>query len=242
MQILTLFYVVRLRRLSELLHLFGQNGFDCTRRASENVLAGGIVKSRLRCKASVGEVGWTLTETMMASSPGLDVAADPKRSHFISVKLRDTNQLFNSMDPSPFIEKDLDDKAEEFIVGWAREFPPGARLKLRVLHNHFAHRAQPNTLELRAMLKQERTSLLFGLSCLAACLVIIKTLLSGEPGTWAACCARVSPSRAGSLCGAGTYTLMVHATSHSFPEFNCDPAFGAVSALYGIHYPHFRCK
>src|SRR5579872_2831290 len=185
-------------------------------------------------------------ETMMASSPGLDVAADPKRSHIISVKLRDTNQLFNSMDPSPFIEKDLDDKAEEFIVGWAREFPPGARLKLRVhleqwpaedpkelirqaIHNHFAHRAQLNTLELRAMLKQGRTSLLIGLSCLAACLVIIKTLLSGEPGTWAACCARVSPSRAGSLCGAGTYTLMVHATSHSFPEFNCDPAFGAVS-------------
>jgi hypothetical protein len=139
---------------------------------------------------------------MMASSPRLDVAADPARSHVISVKLRDINQLFNSMDPSPFIEKDLDDKAEEFIVGWAREFPPGARLKLRVhleqwpaedpkklirqaIHNHFAHRAQLNTLELRAMLKQGRTSLLIGLSCLAACLVIIKTLLSGEPGTWA---------------------------------------------------------
>ena len=32
-------------------------------------------------------------------------------------------QLFNSMDPSPFHERDLDDDAEEFIVGWAREFP-----------------------------------------------------------------------------------------------------------------------
>jgi hypothetical protein len=27
------------------------------------------------------------------------------------------------MDPSPFQEKDLDDDAEEFIVGWAQEFP-----------------------------------------------------------------------------------------------------------------------
>ena len=27
------------------------------------------------------------------------------------------------MDPSPFHERDLDDDAEEFIVGWAREFP-----------------------------------------------------------------------------------------------------------------------
>jgi hypothetical protein len=27
------------------------------------------------------------------------------------------------MDLSPFHERDLDDDAEEFIVGWAREFP-----------------------------------------------------------------------------------------------------------------------
>ena len=27
------------------------------------------------------------------------------------------------MDPSPFHERDLDDDAEEFIVGWAQEFP-----------------------------------------------------------------------------------------------------------------------
>jgi len=75
----------------------------------------------------------------------------------IKVKLRDIDQPFNSMDPSPFIEKDLDDKAEEFIVGWAMEFPRETPLKLRVqleqrpvedasniiqqaVHNHFAHK------------------------------------------------------------------------------------------------------
>jgi len=47
-------------------------------------------------------------------------AADRGHPHIISLKLRDTNQLFNSMDPSPFIEKDLDDDAEEFIVSWLR--------------------------------------------------------------------------------------------------------------------------
>jgi len=79
--------------------------------------------------------------------------------HTISLKLRDMNQLFNSMDPSPFIEKDLDDDAEEFIVSWAQEFPPKAAIKLRIyldqwpaedpqelirtaVHNHFAHRAK----------------------------------------------------------------------------------------------------
>ena len=49
-------------------------------------------------------------------------AADRGHPHTISLKLRDTSQLFNSMDPSPFIEKDLDDDAEEFIVSWAQEF------------------------------------------------------------------------------------------------------------------------
>jgi len=47
---------------------------------------------------------------MTASSPRLDVAADPAHAHVISVKLRDIDQLFNSMDPSPYIEKDLDDR------------------------------------------------------------------------------------------------------------------------------------
>lgn len=43
----------------------------------------------------------------MPSSPSLDVGAAPVHSHSIMLKLRDINQLFNSMDPSPFIEKDL---------------------------------------------------------------------------------------------------------------------------------------
>jgi hypothetical protein len=86
-------------------------------------------------------------------------ATDRGQPHTINVKLRDMNQLFNSMDPSPFIEKDLDDDAEEFIVSWAQEFSPNAPLKLRIyldqwpaedpkelirtaVHDHFAHRAQ----------------------------------------------------------------------------------------------------
>jgi hypothetical protein len=59
-------------------------------------------------------------------------ATDRGHPHTISLKLRDMNQLFNSMDPSPFIEKDLDDDAEEFIVSWAQEFSPKAPLKLRI--------------------------------------------------------------------------------------------------------------
>ena len=134
-------------------------------------------------------------------SPG-KAATERHSLHSIKLKLRDIDQLFNSMDPSPFIEKDLDDKAEEFIVGWALEFPRDAPVGLRIqleqwpaedpteliqqaIQNHFSHRAELTDLEFRNLMKQGRTSLVIGLSCLAVCLVISKTLLPGEAGTWA---------------------------------------------------------
>jgi hypothetical protein len=39
----------------------------------------------------------------------------------IEVRVHEVGQLFNSLDPSPFTERDLDDDAEAYIVGWARE-------------------------------------------------------------------------------------------------------------------------
>lgn len=133
--------------------------------------------------------------------PG-NAAADPAHSHSIKLKLRDMSQLFNSMDPSPFIEKDLDDDAEEFIMSWAQEFPPGAPVKLRIyldqwptedpkemireaVHNYFAHRAKLTELEFRRLMKDGRTSLFIGLLFLAACLLLTKMLLGREAGTWA---------------------------------------------------------
>ncbi len=130
-------------------------------------------------------------------------ATDRGHPHTISLRLRDKNQLFNSMDPSPFIEKDLDDDAEEFIVSWAQEFSPKAPIKLRIyldqwsaedpkelirtaVHNHFAHRAKITDLEFKRLLKQGRTSLFIGLLFLAACLLLSKMLLGNESGTWAA--------------------------------------------------------
>jgi len=127
---------------------------------------------------------------------------DPAASHTIELNLHSLNQLFNSMDPSPFIEKDLDDNAAEFIVSWAQEFPPAAPVKLRIyleewptedpkelvpeaVHNYFAHRATLTKLEFSRLMKQGRTSLFIGSVFLAACLVVIQTLLHGEAGTWA---------------------------------------------------------
>jgi hypothetical protein len=52
----------------------------------------------------------------------------PPNCVMIQVHLTELKQLFNSIDPSPFRNKDLDPKAEEFIVAWAKDSPRNAPL------------------------------------------------------------------------------------------------------------------
>jgi hypothetical protein len=114
--------------------------------------------------------------------------------HRIEIKLRDINQLFNTMDASPFHEKDLDADAEEFIVSWAQEFPRQDPLVL-VIHlsqdcptrtpdalveeavrNYFSYRASISRLEFRRLMREGRLSLLIGLVFLTVCLVTASLL------------------------------------------------------------------
>jgi len=44
---------------------------------------------------------------------------------------RELRQLFNAIDPSPFRQRDLDPRAEEFIVEWGGDFQPMRRLPRR---------------------------------------------------------------------------------------------------------------
>jgi len=122
----------------------------------------------------------------------------PLPLHRIEIKLRDMSQLFNSMDPSPFHEKDLDHDAEEFIVSWAqeyhrhepvalviylKEFPEGQDPKTVIepaVHNYFAYRARLNRLEFKRLLKQGRLSLIIGLSFLAICTLASELLLASQ--------------------------------------------------------------
>jgi hypothetical protein len=126
--------------------------------------------------------------------------SDKRPRHRIEVFVDRIEQLFNSMDPSPFHERDLDDDAEEFIVGWAREFPRRDPVSLVVhvnqlpahedaqhlletaVHNYFTYRAKLNWLEFRHLLKQGRTSLVIGLAFLAACM-LTSQLLRRQLGT-----------------------------------------------------------
>lgn len=127
--------------------------------------------------------------------------AGPGRIRRIELELRDVNQLFNSMDPSPFLKRDLDGDAEEFILNWALEYPPAQPLTLRIhleqlphgdtvamveeaVHNFFAYRARLNQLEFHRLMKDGRTSLLIGLAVLATCLLLRNVLLVHSEGPW----------------------------------------------------------
>jgi len=48
----------------------------------------------------------------------------------IEISLSRLGQLFNSLDPSPFHERDLDQDAEEYIIGSAEEIPRQDPLRL----------------------------------------------------------------------------------------------------------------
>jgi hypothetical protein len=41
-------------------------------------------------------------------------------------------QLFNSIHPSPFHERDLDESAERFITNWASDLPRNTELSLEI--------------------------------------------------------------------------------------------------------------
>jgi len=126
----------------------------------------------------------------------------PLPHHRIELNLRDLNQLFNSMDPSPVHEKDLDENAEEFIVSWVNEyhrhdpvtlvvhlnqFPEGPHPKEiveKAVHHYFSHRAQLNHIEFKHLMKQGRMSLTIGLVFLTVCLLASELLNDLGGGTF----------------------------------------------------------
>jgi hypothetical protein len=116
-----------------------------------------------------------------AASPtgGADAAAG---STDLQLYLADTRQMFNSMDPAPFRQRDLDPKAAEYIVDWAREAPKDQPLSLVVhlgqqaargddgsmlrgaVNDYFLGRAVVTRKRLRQLFRTGRISLLIGIA------------------------------------------------------------------------------
>jgi len=118
----------------------------------------------------------------------------------LEVTLDDIQQLFHSLDPAPFRQKDLDAAADEYIVGGVREIRQrGWRGPVRLvfylpataigtedvrtlpaaIHNYFAYRSRQRGLTLRETLRRGFVSLLVGVLFLGACLSLRQVIAAG---------------------------------------------------------------
>jgi hypothetical protein len=112
----------------------------------------------------------------------------------IEIRISEISQLFHTLDPYPFCEKDLDEDAEEYIVGWARELPRNSPLRILVhlptaqaarpeagelglaLCGYFGRRAEVITLDLKELFRIGRRSLAIGLTVLSICTLTSQTI------------------------------------------------------------------
>jgi hypothetical protein len=119
----------------------------------------------------------------------------------LDLHLGELRQIFDSMDPAPFRERDLDPKASEYIVDWARECPAGKPLQLTVhlgqgqiaagdaatlaeaVREFYLGRAAATRRSLSRLFRTGRISLVIGLAFLAVAISVgeaLSTMISRE--------------------------------------------------------------
>jgi hypothetical protein len=110
----------------------------------------------------------------------------------IELRVATVAQLFHSLDPYPFREKDLDAEAEAFVVGWARELAPDLPIRI-VVHlpteestseragdigeafaHFFAYRAQATARDLAELFRVGRYALAVGVALLLVCFALAR--------------------------------------------------------------------
>ncbi len=111
----------------------------------------------------------------------------------IEIKIGSIKQLFDERDPTPFIEKDLDDDAVEYIVSCVQEISPKKAGILRVIttdlidqssnyivekavKDFFIYKVSLSNKKLRTTLKNGFKSLLIGLSFFSFAVLVSKSI------------------------------------------------------------------
>jgi len=118
----------------------------------------------------------------------------------LELRVRELEQLFNSLDPSPFLTKDLAHSAEAYIESWAMPIARGSRLHLTIhveqlvskeeatalmaeaIHNHYDFKSDLVRAQLRQLLRRGRTSLAIGATFVATCLLAAETFTNPAQG------------------------------------------------------------
>ncbi|SFM33388.1 hypothetical protein [Marinobacter zhejiangensis] len=119
----------------------------------------------------------------------------------IRMRLSNISQLFNSMDPSPFVGRDLDVNAESFIMEWAQEHPAKGDFRLEILVDlcddigaararvlravraYFLEREEVACRDFRRLMREGRLSLVIGLLFLSICLGVSQVIESHAAGS-----------------------------------------------------------
>jgi hypothetical protein len=125
-------------------------------------------------------------------------------THTLDLRVRELQQLFNSLDPAPFLNKDLDHACELYIENWALSLPQASRLHLNIhleqlppvpqtceqaselvadaIHNYYGYKVELVRGELKQLLRQGRISLVIGLAFVAACLLLAEAIATFTSG------------------------------------------------------------
>jgi len=114
----------------------------------------------------------------------------------IEIKLSSIIQLFNSFDPAPFHEKELDTAAEHYIIDTVEDLPHKTQFRIVIylppelaasdaakkispaIQNHFQYKTLVAERKFRSRLKYGRFTLVLGLSFLFFSLVVGQYILS----------------------------------------------------------------
>jgi hypothetical protein len=123
-------------------------------------------------------------------SPSSAGDALPPHCQVIEIRIAELRQLFNAIDPSPFRRRDLDPRAEEFIVAWATDLPVDKPWALVVhldrpagradeaavlresIHEYFDQRVVTSRRQLRELFRRGRISLVIALAFLTASIAV----------------------------------------------------------------------
>ncbi|MEQ1607653.1 MAG: hypothetical protein ABL956_01570 [Hyphomonadaceae bacterium] len=126
---------------------------------------------------------------------------DVSHTKLIELQVDRLEYLFDPFDPFPTPTRDLSRGAEDFIVGWARELPQNAAIRLRLhlrdeeasttdvaalkgaISRHFTYKADRVNGDQKELLAIGRLALLIGICVLGVCMVVRQIVLSVLPGS-----------------------------------------------------------
>ncbi len=118
----------------------------------------------------------------------------------IELELHSMMQIFNSLDPAPFHEKELDEDAEVYIYNIVGEFPLKKPLEIIIhvppsefngetertlkeaISNHFLYKKVLTEIDLRRFLQRGRRNMTIAVIFLFLCLLMIRFLSTFEGG------------------------------------------------------------